>query len=182
MASIFVLAGAPAVGKSSAARALAARFQKSIHIPVDDLREMVVAGKALPGSQWSQELIEQLSLARASAVQMARSYHAAGFNVVIDDFWDPNSQLLEYSRLFQAADTHRILLFPSQQAAEARNLKRSGPGGDSLYIAEGIRMVYEHLRANVAELARQGWQIADTTDQSIEATVDQILIQAGQVP
>jgi predicted kinase len=180
VAHIFFLAGAPAVGKSTAAHTLAARFQKSIHIPVDDLREMVVAGKVLPGNEWGRELVEQLMLAREVTAQMAISYSKAGFTVVIDDFWDPHSQLVEYSRLFQESSIHKILLFPSQQAAEERNLKRSGPGGETVYIADGIRTVYENLRANVTELIQQGWLVTDTTDQSVEATVNHILVQAGQ--
>ena len=37
---------------AATARALAAHFEKSLHIPVDDLREMVVSGLALPGPTW----------------------------------------------------------------------------------------------------------------------------------
>jgi predicted kinase len=175
MAQIFILAGAPAVGKSTTARALAAQFEKSIHISVDNIRDMVVSGLILPSGNWSQGLIEQLSLARESVAQMALTYHKAGFVVVIDDFWDPNSQLLEYSHLFQKSKVHKVLLFPSQQTAEERNLKRSG----SEYIAEGIRTVYEKLKADVVNLEQQGWIIADSTDKTVEATVRHILEQVG---
>lgn len=179
MAQIFLLAGAPAVGKSTTARALAARFPKSIHIPVDHLREMVIAGLVNPGSHWSGELIEQLSLARASAVDMAARYQQAGFVVVMDDFWDPNSQLQEYDSLSRQPNVYRILLFPSQQTAEARNQKRSGAGG-SPYITEGIRTVYQHLQTALPHLQQQGWIIADTTDKTVDETAAYILACAGQ--
>jgi predicted kinase len=179
MARIFLLAGAPAVGKSTTARALAARFPKSIHIPVDVLRTMVVSGQVHPGSEWGADLVEQLALARTSAAHMAMAYSQAGFAVVIDDFWDPNSSLLEYGLLFDAPDARRILLYPSQQAAEERNRKRSGPGDDGAYIAGGIRVVYEQLRADVGNLRDQGWAVVDTTDQSVEATVDHLLAHYG---
>jgi hypothetical protein len=136
---------------------------------------MVVSGLILPSGNWSQGLIEQLSLARESVVQMAITYNKAGFVVVIDDFWDPNSRLLEYSRLFQESNVHKVLLFPSQQTAEERNLKRAG----SEYIAEGIRTVYENLKTEAANLEQQGWIIADTTDKTVEATVTHILAQVG---
>ncbi len=177
MAEIFILAGAPAVGKSTTADALAAQFKKSIHISVDHIREMVVSGLIHPGSNWGQELIEQLLLARESVTQMAITYHKAGFVVVIDDFWDPNSRLVEYDRLFQEANVHKVLLFPSQQAAEERNINRSGSGDGSKYIANGIRVVYEHLKTDVVYLKQQGWIVADTTDKTIEATVKYILAQ-----
>ncbi|MFZ5855821.1 MAG: AAA family ATPase, partial [Chloroflexota bacterium] len=92
MTPIFFLAGAPAVGKSTAARALAAKFPKSMHISVDTLRDMVISGAIHPSGNWSPGLVEQLSLARASAMQMAISYNQAGFVVIIDDFWDPHGR------------------------------------------------------------------------------------------
>lgn len=177
MTPIFFLAGAPAVGKSSTARALATQFQKSIHISVDSLRDMVVSGLVYPSNEWSQELIEQLVLARESASQMAITYHKAGFVVVIDDFWDPNNKLQEYSPLFQEKNIHKVLLFPSQLAAEERNIKRSGVGETSKYIADGIRSVYENLKEDIPSLENQGWIIVDTTNKNVEATVRHILLQ-----
>jgi hypothetical protein len=181
MNHIFLLAGAPAVGKSTTAHALAAQFEKSIHIPVDDLREMVVSGLVRPGGDWDRALMEQLALARTCAVHMALEYTKAGFVVAIDDFWDPNSQLLEYARLFQEPGFHKILLFPNQQVAEARNQKRSGSAEGSKYIAEGIRIVYESLKADIGNLEAQGWIIADTSAKNIEATVKHILAQVDYI-
>jgi predicted kinase len=179
MTPIFFLAGAPAVGKSTAARALAAQFPKSIHIPVDTIREMVVSGVIHPSDKWSPGLIEQLALARASVTQMAIAYNQAGFVVVIDDFWDPNSRLSEYERLFREPHVYKILLFPNQQTAEERNRKRAGFGNESDYIANGIRTVYNHLQKEIASLELQGWIVEDTTDKTIEATVKHILMRAG---
>ena len=171
MPPIFLLAGAPAVGKSTTAHALAAHFQKSLHIPVDDIRSMVVSGVEHPGAAWCQGLTEQLALARECVTQMALSYRSTGFTVAIDDFWDPNSMLREYQRLFQSPEVHRILLYPSRQAAEVRNQKRDG----SAYIADGIRTVYENLQAEIPILEREGWRIVDTTDMDIAATISYIL-------
>jgi hypothetical protein len=108
---------------------------------------------------------------------MAIMYNKADFVVVVDDFWDPNSQLLEYSQLFQEPNVHKILLFPSQQVAEERNLKRSGSVEGSKYIADGIRAVYESLKTDIASLENQGWIVADTSEKNIEATVKHILAQ-----
>ena len=178
MERVFFIAGAPAVGKSTTAHALAARFRRSVHIPVDDVRNMVVSGLVQPG-EWGADLVEQLRLAREAASQMARAYREAGFVVVVDDFWDPNSRLLEYRSLFREPDVHKVLLFPSRGVAEERNLKRAGPGETSEYLAGGIRAVYEHLAAEAAELERGGWMVVDTTDRSVEETVAHILTRVG---
>ena len=175
MPRTFLLVGAPAVGKSSTGRALAAQFPKSIYIPVDDVRTMVASGLIHPSDDWSQGLIEQLAAARESVTQMAIIYNKAGFVVVIDDFWDPHSQLAEYERLFHGLPVDRILLYPSQDAALHRNLMRSGPGAASDYIADGIRSVYEHLATVVADLEQQGWLALDTTALSVEETIACIL-------
>jgi predicted kinase len=175
MNPIFLLAGAPAVGKSTSAKALAGKFPKSIHISVDALRDMVVSGFVLPGGEWGADLVEQLIVARASASRMAEIYNKAGFAVVIDDFWDPNSSLSEYEALFQNPNVHRVLLFPNQQAAEARNIKRSGSSEAGTYIADGIRLVYASLNDVVPTLQSEGWLVVDTSDKTVEETIDHII-------
>jgi predicted kinase len=179
MTPIFLLAGGPAVGKSTTAAALAARFPKSVHIPVDAVRDMVVSGYALPGADWSQALVEQLVVARECAVTVALAYHKAGFAVAIDDFWDPNSGLVEYATLFSQPQVRKILLYPSRDAARARNRQRSGPGAAADYIDDGIRLVYEHLDAVVDDLAAQGWWVLDTSELGVEDVVQEILMRAG---
>lgn len=175
MTLIFLLVGGPAVGKSTTARALAARFPKSVCIPVDTVRDMVVSGQALPGTDWSDDLVEQLVVARECAAYMALAYRRAGFVVVIDDFWDPHSGLAEYAPLISYPQTRRVLLYPSQNAAHARNLNRSGAGIARDYIDGGIQIVYEHLATAVDSLEVQGWLVLDTTEQSVEDVVSSIL-------
>lgn len=172
---IFLLSGGPAVGKSTTAGALAARFARGVHIPVDALRDMVVSGQALPGADWSPQLVEQLVVARRCAVHVAMAWREAGFAVVIDDFWDPHSELAEYAALTSQPQTYRVLLYPGRDAARARNMKRSGPGVAYDYIDDGIRLVYEHLDAVVGALAAQGWWVLDTSEMGVEDVVASIV-------
>jgi chloramphenicol 3-O-phosphotransferase len=178
MHSIVLLAGAPAVGKSTTARALAARSAKSLHLPVDALREMVVSGMAWPGSEWTPALIEQVALARNSAMQMARAYCNAGFDVVIDDFWDPHTQMADYAHLESEPRFKKVMLLPNQAAAEARNRARSSEGGPTEYIAEGIRIVYRDLLQAAKNLPARGWQVIDTSQMSVDEIVGTILASA----
>jgi hypothetical protein len=175
---IFIIIGPPAVGKSTTSRAIAAHFPKSIHIPVDDFRDMVVSGLVLPGTGWSDELAQQISLARSTVVHMAQSYQAAGFVVVIDDFWDAGHPR-DYKALFHLPNLHRVVLLPNQAEAHQRNLERSGNSPSRVYIDGGIRIVYEQLITALPQLRREGYLIIDTTNLSIEATVTTILQRSG---
>lgn len=177
-APIFIIIGPPAVGKSTTSRAIAAHFSKSIHIPVDNIRDMVVSGLVLPGAVWSDELAQQISLARRAVVHMAQSYQASGFVVVIDDFWDAGHSM-DYKALFRQPNLHRIVLIPQQDEAHQRNLNRSGDSPARAYIDEGIRIIYQQLYSAVPQLQRDGYLIVDTTKQSIEETVATILQQSG---
>ncbi len=177
MNSIYLIVGPPAVGKSTTSRALAARFPRSIHIPVDDLRNMVVSGLALPAAEWGDELARQVALARQAVVAMALAYREAGFTVVVDDFWDPN-RLTEYQALPGAPHVHRILLLPDRAQAHQRNLLRSGNSPARAYIDEGIRIVYEELAGVVGELRQQEWLVVDTSALTIDQAVEAILAGA----
>jgi len=178
MDPIFLVIGPPAVGKSTTSRGLASRFAKGLHIPVDDLRNMVAAGLVLPGANWSDDLTQQITLARESAVHMALAYHSAGFAVAIDDFWGPNFKS-DYQPLFDHPQVRKIVLLPDQDKAHQRNLQRSGESPARAYIDDGIRTVYSFLIPALPQLSQEGWVILDTTDLSLEQTVNAIL-EMGQ--
>ena len=178
MQPIYLLVGPPAVGKSSASKALASKFSRSMHIPVDDIRDMVVSGLVLPGLDWSRELVQQVGLARESVIHMACTYQKVGFAVVIDDFFDPN-QLSEYQAFADQPEIHKVLLLPEQETAHARNLKRSGDDPAREYIDIGIRSVYAQVHASMESLRAAGWILIDTTHLSIEETVFEILSRSS---
>lgn len=174
MNPIFLIVGPPAVGKSTTSRALAGRFSKGIHIPVDDLRMMVVSGRLLPGPEWSDELAQQIALARQSAAETALKYHRAGYGVVIDDFWDAE-HLNDYQVLLGQPNFSKVVLYPRQDAAHQRNRQRSEGSPEQSYIDEGIQIVYRQLNASAARLAEDGWVVVDTTDLGVDETVAAIL-------
>jgi predicted kinase len=180
MEPIFLVVGGPAVGKSTTSRALAATFPRSVHIPVDDLRHMVVSGLSLPEPDWGEELMAQVRLAREAAIRMALDYAEAGFAVVLDDFWDPPG-LVEYRTLLGRHGTHKVLLYPTADVAHRRNRARSGDQGDS-YIDEAIPIAYEILVPVIGRLPAEGWLVLDTTGLDVEASVAAILQHANEHP
>lgn len=173
-AGLFVVVGSPAVGKSAASRALAAGFDRSVHIPVDDIRDMVVGGLVLPNDeQWGDELAEQVRLARQSTLLAADRYGASGFAVVIDDFLDP-LLLDEYVELEGLEGVVRVILRPSEEVARRRNRERATTEAERLAIDGGIGVVYALLDDRGSELVERGWFIIDNTELSIAETADAI--------
>ena len=177
-AASFLIIGAPTVGKSTTSRALAERFERGVHLPVDDLRNMVVAGAALPGDDWTDEVVRQVTLARLTALRMADAYTAAGFTVAIDDFFDSND-LAEYATLAGRPDAHRVILYPSQAEAHRRNRARNGDAPVSAYLDAGIRQVYGWLTPGSTVSRRTAGRVLDTTDLDVAASVDEILAAAA---
>jgi Chloramphenicol phosphotransferase-like protein len=177
---IFLVVGAPAVGKSTTSRALAARFERSIHIPVDDLRDMVVSGLVLPNPTWSEQLVEQVGLARRAAIASAVGYADAGFAVVIDDFWDPPG-LVEYDEVPADRPFHRVLLRPEREEALRRNFGRHGDDPVRAYLDDGVHHVYDLLATPGAQarLEQGHWLVLDTTQLPVDAAVDRILEHGG---
>jgi adenylylsulfate kinase-like enzyme len=78
-----ILTGGPAVGKTTCARALAARRDRGAFIDADDVRQLVVAGDA---TLWSgDEGRAQHLLAARNVSALARNLVDASFDVTIAD-------------------------------------------------------------------------------------------------
>ena len=165
---IYVLTGAPGVGKSTVARALAARFQRAFVIPMDDLREWVVSGREDPGPTWNDETTRQFDLAYAATADIADRYSQAGFAVIIDHVVFPQEEEKLRARL---ADRHYRTVFLTCRAEtnHHRNLTRTGKNMDPNDLAPLINHVRQHLKPAVP------WYILDSTHLTVEETVDLIL-------
>ena len=181
MLPLFLIMGAPATGKSTVARALMGRFTHGLHIPVDDLRHMVVSGLADMGdigAETSDELYLQLRLAHEAAACVALTYRQAGFAVALDDFWFGDAPEADYTRIL-GSELHQIILRPSRAAALAR-LAARGTDGESmkLILAEAITEVDEALELH----SKTDWHVIDSTSLSVEDTVNRILHATRTLP
>ena len=180
--SIFILTGTPASGKSSVARALLQRFSFGVHIPVDDLRGMVVSGLSNPIGSWDEETDRQFRLARDSAAQMAKVYAQGGFAVVIDDVIFPDAVAHHYDEQLASFEVHKVLLRPTVEVAVARNMARE-IDVDNAQLSKIIEPVYAHFATfGFEQMIADGWCILDTSAYSIEESVSELLAQVGCYP
>ncbi len=106
------MSGCPGAGKSSVSRALLARFPFGLHLPVDDLRELVVSGIAHPSLEHRPEAVRQFALARQAAAHHARLYAEAGFTVAIDDVLWPQDAAV-FLKALEGMHVHRVFLAPA---------------------------------------------------------------------
>ncbi len=168
---IYLISGTPASGKSSVCKALMQRFAKGVHVPVDDLREMVVSGIAHPVPTWTDETTRQFALARENAVQMATNYSRAGFTVAIDDVFSTKDFETDYAPHLERAEFKRILLLPNLEVALQRSSSRTNKNFDP----KGLEPAIRYLHNEYTNMDQEGWIVIDSSGLTIEETVSKIL-------
>jgi chloramphenicol 3-O-phosphotransferase len=173
MSKILLVTGPPASGKSTIARRLAQHFPKSLHLQVDQLREMMVNGVQLPGGAWNDEVARQFQWARLTAIYMAQLYAGQGVDVIIDDVCVPAEFTEDYISLGNGLGTHRVLLLPKASALTRRLQGRGGPFDEILI--EYLPWFYSYLEP----MPKDGWLVLDSSDWTVEQTVNEVLRGIG---
>lgn len=168
---LWLISGVPGSGKTTVAAALAKRYPKSAHLPMDDLRQLVVSGLASP-LNWTEDTAQQFAIARRNAARLAADYGAAGFTVVIDDVIHEQDlgQLLPH---LGALVPRKILLSPSIFVVHRRNAQRTNKTFDTKILEPVATRMHGELIAKCPPSA--GWFVLDTSTISVEDTVDRIL-------
>ncbi|OLV19416.1 secreted protein [Deinococcus marmoris] len=165
------------MGKSSVAHALLQHYPRGLHLPVDDLRELVVSGLVHPSLDSPPEATRQFALARRAAAFHARLYAEAGFAVVVDDVLWPTD--LEAMRVHwatqegQELDVRPVFLCPTLEVTQARNAARVGKAFDTLNLVPMIAALHPSMPP--ADYRAAGWRVLDTSNLNIEQTVELLL-------
>jgi predicted kinase len=169
MKSITLIVGPPGSGKSTISKLLAKSFRKCLVVPVDELREMMLSGKAVPGGELGKEEGElQLRLARATATEMAQIYAREGVHVIIDDVCFPPHFADHYEPLFSETKCRRVMLLPTLEVVVERMRKRKGPWDHVL-----VNLVVD-LYKNLKPVSSADWDVLDSSEWSIEETVQEV--------
>jgi cytidylate kinase len=168
---LWIVSGVPGSGKTTVAAALAKRYPRSAHLPMDDLRQLVASGLASP-LNWTEETALQFSIARRNAGRLAADYAASGFTVVIDDVIHELDlpQLLPY---IGGLSPRKVLLSPSIFVVHRRNAQRTNKTFDTKILEPVAARMHGELVAKCPPSA--GWLVLDTSTLSVDDTVDRIL-------
>ena len=124
---LFIITGAMAAGKSTIAKALVQRFDKSAHVGGDAFLRMIVKGGAVMGPVLDAEARAQLTLRQEIAAEVARRYHAAGFAVVYQDILIGADLIAAVERLRDLAP-RVVILAPSIATLAQRDRDRAKTG------------------------------------------------------
>jgi predicted kinase len=166
-----VISGLPGVGKSTTARLVAARVDRSAHIEADRLQQMIVTGGVWPdGSEAiSEEASAQLALRLHNACLLARSFLDAGFTAIIDDIVIAD-RLVQLLADLDGLPVRYIMLAPPFEHVRQRWIDMGSPFADAWgWIDDEIRL----------RTKRTGLWI-DTADLTPEQTADEILTRLDE--
>lgn len=168
--SIFVITGPPAAGKTHLAAALASRFDRAIHIPIDDLRHWVVQGLA-DSVPWTEETERQFRIAEIAACGIARCYHDAGFTVLLDHCRNLTRLDELATKELEGRPISKICLLPSLDVNLLRNETRTNKDFKPSFLHDVIIYLNQEFRS----MSTGGWHVIDNTTLSIDETADLVL-------
>jgi len=167
---LVILSGPPHAGKSAAAEALCARYDRMLHIDVGVLRDFLRMGRLRPWDD-SPDGQRQRALLIASACDMARRFLDAGYGVVVEDVVTPDD-LPVYRRALEgcSAAVHFVVLLPPLDLLLER--ERARP-------SEWRRP--ERLEALHRRLASwEGVAVVDPADLKAELVADRVMALAAE--
>jgi predicted kinase len=165
-ASLFVVTGVMAAGKSTVGQALAERFTRSVHLRGDRFRRAIVSGRQDMTGDASPEALTQLRLRYRLAALAADEYVTAGFTTVLQDVI-VGPMLTELLAMITTRPLALVVLAPSVEEVTRREAGRTKTGYGTFTPADFDTL----LRTTTPRIGL--W--IDSTAQTPDETVDEIL-------
>lgn len=168
MEQIIILNGPPAAGKTAVAEALCERFDRMVHVEVDDLRHAVKAGYRHPWDD-DRQAREQQWLAVRNACAVARESIALRYAVVITDVVTAEA-VPQYREALAGlgAAVHLVTLLPTLDVALTRDAARHGD------LEARIRVLHPELTRDTSSGAIPGAVLDTSGDIDARASADRV--------
>jgi hypothetical protein len=165
---VLVITGPPGAGKSTVARALAARLDRAVLVRGDDMLGCVVSGFVEP---WLPAADHQNRTSLAATAAIAREYAVGGYGVIVDAVLGPWH--LDAFLFTLGLRCGYVVLRPDRATTVARAVGR-GPG--SLTDAEAVGFMWEQF----ADLGHHEQHVVDTRGLGVVDSVDAVLVAAAK--
>ena len=162
---VCLITGPAGGGKTSVSNALAKRFERSAVIEVDTIQAMIKSGHVKPWP-YTDEVSLQLFLSAKNACDIANNLLEKDFNVIIADAVG-KTQLEQYSNFFKDRNFKTFLLLPLLDVLLTRFDNRE----DNKELRERTTELHKKFSERRDQL---NWQAIDSSNQSLEETVEQI--------
>ena len=164
--TIIVVSGAPGVGKSTVSRLVAAAFDRSIHLPTDDLMAWIVRGWVDPNLPEAEAQNQAIGAALAVS---AMSFADDGYTTVVDGYLFPEGvDGLAVACAARGLSCHYVVLTADLDTCWARARTR----GEGRWPLEFPSFAAVHARFATLELDER--HVVEATE-SPEAVCDAVL-------
>ena len=166
MANVWLINGIPGSGKTSTARALAARLPRAAHIEGDRLQDCIISGSVPPGGLPHEEEERQIHLNVCNQCLLANSFTREDITPVIDYVIINPDRVEEYRKQLPGLVLNLVILAPGIPTALERDIRRP---------EKTVAQMWSHLDEIMRrELNGVGLWL-DNSTLTIEETVDYIL-------
>ncbi|MEV0997314.1 AAA family ATPase [Nonomuraea sp. NPDC050202] len=172
MRGAVLITGISASGKSTVAQALAERLPRSAHVRGDAFRRMVVGGRADMTPELTGEAVRQLQLRYRIAAKTADMYFDAGFTPIVQDVI-LGADLELFTKWIGTRPLHVIVLAPDPGEVARREAARAKSGYGGGWTIAQLDAALRH------DTPRLGLWL-DTSRQSVEETVNEIISRSGE--